>query len=422
MKENYFDNPNTDEEKKKRRKKKKKSSFGKNFLMALGMIVIALAAFVITVKILSPDFDFTTLLPKQAVSVFNREDDTTVQPETLKPTVSTTVTTTVQQVTYLPIEDFKTDDSKKGNQLGNILNGGLVGSDLTYIYHIVNGDGIYRFNPSTESYARLYKTADRLSSLNLRGEYMYFVNERDGKLYRLQKNSQKTEAIAEKVKYAYVYDTRVYYVTTDNRLCVMGLEKLKEKTLYNSVDENMELVGVSLKRVFFTLDNVYGGLKFMTVDIKGGEKASEFRNESKKDEVRCPVLVNGFLYSYVLEDDGSYSLCRRKFGSENAVKLVSNVSVTTLYPVTDNNRLFYSSSVKSNKLNMCELNMNSGDVKVMLSVSKVSPDNTLTIQHGDSYDFIIGKKSADGKRVYCASGMYTGSTNVMNFKDGNWSY
>lgn len=423
MKDNYFDNPNTDEERIQRNKKKKKGSFGKTLLMIIGMLVIALAAFVITIKLISPDFDIVSLVPEKVMSVvsFNQTTEPT-QTTTETTTVTTTQpTTTAELLSYLPIEDFKTEESKKGNQLGNILNGGLAGTDMTFIYHIVNGDGIYRFNPISESYTRIYKTADKLCSLNLRGDYLYFVNKRDDKFYRLQKNSQKAEPLAKKVKYAYIYDSSVYYVTNDNRLCILSLESGDEKTLYNSVDEDMNIIGVSLKRVFFSLEGI-SSTKFMTVDIKGKKKAREFLAPCSKDDFLCPVMENGFMYFYELQNDGSYNLCRNKFGSEKVVTLYENVSSTSVYPITDKNRVFFASSKKEDKFNLIELNMNSGDTKVMLTATGVGEGNTLSIYHGGVYDFIIGKRSADGKRVYLASSVNTGSTNVMKFKDGNWSY
>ncbi len=434
MKDNYFDNPNTDEDRKVRAKKKKKSSAGKVFFIILGMIIIALAAFVGTIKVVSPDFDIKGFVIQKVSSVIEKttEAETTVpvtepsdvsETTTETTTVTTTEPTTYSPVEYLPIEDFKVSEAKKGNQLGNILNGGYVGCDMSYVYHIVNGDGIYRFEPQTESYSRIYKTADKLSSLNLRGVYLYFVNNRDNKLYRLEKTSQKAKAIAENVKTAYVYDNRVYYVTKDNRLCCMKTDKLNETELYNSVDENMTLLGVSLKRVFFTLDNVYGGMKYMTVDIEGKEKAQEFREPSSVGTVLRPVMENGYLYSYVLNEKGNYSLVRQKYGSQKTATLIKKVSNTSVYPVVDRNRLFYS-ALKDGRFDFMELNMNSGKTKIMLSQGGVAKSNNLVIQHGEGYDFIIGKRNTEGKgkKVYAASGIYTGSTNVMRFKDGEWSY
>ena len=58
----------------------------------------------------------------------------------------------------------------------------------------------------------------------------------------------------------------------------------------------------------------------------------------------------------------------------------------------------------------------------MLSVKKATPEHELIFQHGGEYDFIIGKKNADGDKVYLASSFYTGSENIMKFKEGKWSY
>ena len=157
MKDNYFDNPNTDEERIQRNKKKKKGTFGKTLLMIIGMLVIALAAFVITIKLISPDFDLVSLVPEKVMSVVSFNQTTEPAQTTTETTTVTTTqpTTTAELLSYLPIEDFKTEESKKGNQLGNILNGGLAGTDMTFIYHIVNGDGIYRSTDKGKTWSRI---------------------------------------------------------------------------------------------------------------------------------------------------------------------------------------------------------------------------------------------------------------------------
>ena len=38
------------------------------------------------------------------------------------------------------------------------------------------------------------------------------------------------------------------------------------------------------------------------------------------------------------------------------------------------------------------------------------------------YDFVIGKTAEDGKDIYRAGCVYTGSTHFMKFNKGNWSY
>ena len=59
---------------KKRKRKKKTKGFFKGLLIFLGIIILALTAFVVTVKIAAPDFDFSALVPKQVVD-FVKEDE-----------------------------------------------------------------------------------------------------------------------------------------------------------------------------------------------------------------------------------------------------------------------------------------------------------------------------------------------------------
>ena len=66
--------------------------------------------------------------------------------------------------------------------------------------------------------------------------------------------------------------------------------------------------------------------------------------------------------------------------------------------------------------------MNTKTKKTMLSVSGVKETEHINIFHGGEYDFIIGQKAENGDEVYIASGMYTSSSNVMEFSQGKWEY
>ncbi len=411
--------------------KKNKGKAGKVILIIIALLAVALAAFFGVVKYLDPSF---SVLPKgmqedisKAVR-FVDEDllghteavSRTTEPVSLVP-VSTTVTTTKPAAEYLPIEEFATESAKGGNLLGNILNGGKVGTDMTYIYHIVDGEGIYRFNPLSEEAMKYYSTVDKLSSLNLRGEYLYFVNEQTQALYRLKKGSQKTEKLADNVRLAYLYDATMYYVTNDNSLYLMPLGELQAKKLYSSHDNAMQLVGISNTRVFFTVTNFSGNQEYMTIDNEAKEKVMRFRAKTEKDELLCPVLENGFLYYYLRQSDGSYTLYRQKYGSQLVVPLVEKVSVTSVYPAVEMNRLYYA-VLDGNRFSMMEMNMNSKDVKVLLSTGKTDASNTLTVQHAQTYDFILGYRGEQGGNIYAGSCIYTSSNNVMWFENSRWSY
>ena len=398
-----------------RKKKKKGMTAGKLFALIIALLITALASFLITIKILVPDYDFKSLIPSGVVEVFNREEETTTEPATTETTTVKAVPK-IEMLDYLEDKEFKLDDSKKGNYLGNLLNGGKVGDDYSYIYHIVDGKGIYRFSPESEGYSLIYKTDNTLSSLNLRGDYIYFVDESSSKLRKLQKGTEKPKTIAENVKFAYVYNNSVYYITNDNELCIMDVKEHIPTTLYYAADGELQLIGISKKRVFFSVSNG-STMDFLTIDNKAKKNVSYFRESEDYKFAVGFVMENGYLY-YIQRDtesgEGHY-IVRQKFGSEKTFELAKTNS-NRGYPVADKNRLFYFDS-KGNKLVLKEYNMNSKAVKTMLRSDKLgdSADN-VSFFHGGEYDFIIG----DGN--YKASSNLTSSTNVMKFKSGKWSY
>ena len=400
---------------KPRKKKKKGMTAGKLILLIISLIIIALASFLLTIKILVPDYDFKSLIPSGAISVFNREEETTTEPATSETTTVKAVPQ-IETLDYLEDKEFKLDDSKKGNFIGNLLNGGKVGDDYSYIYHIVDGKGIYRFSPESESYALVYKTENTLSSMNLRGDYIYFVDESSSKLKKLQKGTEKPKTIAENVKFAYVYNNSVYYITNDNELNIMDVKEHIPTLLYSSADNELQLIGISKKRVFFS---VYDGssYEFLTIDKKAKENVCRFMEDLSPRHYTGFVMENGFLY--YIERNGEtgedFFVKRQKFGSEKTFEMAKTKS-NNGYPIADKNRLFYA-DFKDNKLVLKEYNMNSKANKTMLKSDKLGEESDdISFFHGGEYDFIIGGGS------YKASSNLTSSTNVMRFKKGRWSY
>lgn len=425
-------NPNTDEDRQQRVKKKKKNGVAKTILIIIGLIIIAFAVFLLTIKIAEPDFKLSSIVGKNASQfvdekILEKTTTTTTVPATVPSTrpssEATTVSTTKKEVEtpgfYLPIEEFALKDGAKGNYVGNILQGGKVGMDSSYIYHIADNKGIYRFEPNNESYTRIYKSDNKLSSLNLRGEYIYFVNDDENVLYRLTKGQSKPKKISDNVKTAYVYDKLIYVFTTQNSIKTIATDTLKETELYSSSDE-LNLIGVSLNAVFFTVTDAQKNVNYVTVDNANVKGEQLFRQPTSDDELVSPMLENGFLYYFEKQEDGSYNLCRQKYGSKKTVTLVENV--TCLNPViVYENRLYYG-ELDNSRFKMRELNMNNDEVKTLLYVKNADNDNKLIFQHGGEYDFIIGNKNSDGDEAYSASSRYTGNENIMNFKDGKWSY
>ncbi len=425
MKNDYFENDSADSKRSKRKKKKKERKALKGFMVFLAMVVVGLAVFVGTVKFLSPDFDFSSLVPKPAYTFFDEKimghtTTTTTQKTTVTTTETTTAEpTTAERIDYLEFEEFKMNTERQGNAMGNLMNGGQVATDYSYIYHIASS-GIYRMNPETEDYSRIYETKNKLSSLNLRGDFLYFVDETAHELLKLQKGSSEPAHIAKDVKLAYVYDNKIFYVTTNNEICYMSIDKMSPVTLYSSGSSEMRLVGISLNRVFFAVKNTAGKIDYLTVELddKTGA-AAPFRDSDEGTDSKL-VMENGFMYYYKPNTDGSYSVCRQKFGSKEEVTLAED-SDGSCYIEVDGNRLFYP-EFKENKFMLTEINMNSGDSRYLMTINDVQREHQLRYFHSYQYDFVIGKTAENGKDIYRAGCVYTGSTHFMKFNKGTWTY
>lgn len=418
-------NETLEAERKKRRAKRKRRKRAKAFFMTLGILIVAAGAFLITVKICKPDFDFTAWIPQAAVS-YIKEDilrQTTQPPETTQQT--TAATTSVHYADYADFSDFAFDTSQQGSQVGNILNrtNGAVTFSASYIFFSVPDSGIYRFLPAEETTEKLKGGAKNASSLNIMGDYLYYVDKDTHKLKKVILSGGDAITLAQDVKQAYGYNGILYCVTQSGSLFSLTADGKTRTELYTAgADKELAFVGISLSRVYFTVyDNFENEMCFVTV-AQSGEDQQYFRAPSAGGELLSMQLENGFFYYYQLTDEGTYNLVRQKFGSDKEVVLLKNTSNTD-YPVIYGNRLYYS-EIKKGTCRAMELNMNSDKKKVMLTVSGAESSGTLSVGCGYQYIFLIGSKKDGGAKVYRASCIYTSSSadNMMDFKNGKWKY
>lgn len=412
------------EERKKRRGKKKRRKTLKKILMAISVVIIFLASFVITVKICKPDFDFQTLIPQKAV-VFIREDvlkQTTTT--TTKPTTTTTTAPTYYD--YIDSSEFAFDGAKQGNQLGSILNesGGVIAYNASYIFFAKDGSGIYRFASAEETTKKLQTDVKNCSSLNVVGNILYFVNNDTNELLKCSVNGGKTTALASDVSMCYVYNSQAFYMDTDRSCGYVDTTSGEKYHLFTAAMGNeLSFVGISLSRVFLTEYNPSTHeTEYITVSLNDYSDINYFRAPTFEGDIVSMFLENGFFYYYQIQEDGNYDLCRQKYGSQKIVTLLQNVSSTD-YPVVCLNRLYYA-EIDDNKFKAKELNMNGNKRKTMITVSDVRGDAKLGIGYGYQYIFVTGKKSENGKKIYKGTCIYTSSSsdNVMDFKDSKWQY
>lgn len=413
------------EERKKRRAQKKRRKVLKGVLMTVVIIVIAFASFLVTVKISKPDFDFKTLIPQKAIGLVEQIKEKTsnkpVQESWTFPKASEP-----EYMDYIAIEDFAFDSSKQGNQIGNIFNAsqGKITYNASYIYFSKKESGIYRFTSSEETTAKLNINVKNCSSLNVVGDNLYFVNDDTSELQKCSVSGGKITTLAKDARKAYVYNDYVFYLGINNNFCVIKTDGSEQRQLFSAVASNkIDFVGVSLTRVFLTEHNSYNNeVQYITVSYKDDSSIEYFNTPSAIGEIVSMSLENGFFYYYRLQDNGSYNLCRMKYGSGNEVTLIKEVSSTD-YPVVCGNRLYY--SVKDgNQIRARELNMNTDKTKTILSVSDVNSSASVGVGFGYQYVFLIGEKSGGSQAVNKGTCIYTSSSsdNIMDFKDGKWRY
>ncbi len=414
-------------ERKKRSRKRRRKKFFKGFLITVAVIVAALAAFLITVKLCKPDFDLKTLLPeketKQVVDFVNEKllGKTTTEPST----EPTTVTTTKPPMyDYEDFDEFAFDTSLMGNQIGNLLNGsqGAVTFSSSYIYYSIDGEGFYRFEPTSESNSAQNVNGYNFKYLNVLGDYIYFIDMNDFTLYKSQITGGDMVTVCKGVCFAYLYNDMLFTVGTDNTVSVISTGDFSQTKLYTpSAGKSVKFAGISLSRVFFVVhDNALDSDEYITVSITNPDDKRYFREKTDSKEIKSLEIEGGFMYYYQKQSDDSYNLVRQKFGSEQIVTLVENCTSTD-YPVVYTNRLYYLERDAGN-VTAKELNMNSGDVLDMVSASSVGENDRIGIGYGYQYVFLFGTYGGDA--FYRGSCIYTSSSNdnTLVFRNGGWQY
>ena len=88
------------------------------------------------------------------------------------------------------------------------------------------------------------------------------------------------------MRLAYVYNQLVYFITRDNRLCVMNAKVLTPVTVYYTaeVDSELQMIGIAKERVFFSVTESDGEIQFLTLDNFAKSPAVHFRENDNKTQ------------------------------------------------------------------------------------------------------------------------------------------
>lgn len=423
-----MDDKERSRQRKKRNKNKKKKKAGKVFLIAVSIIVLAVSAFFITLKVCNPAFEIKSLISQdkaEQVVRFVKEDIFNQTTTTTMPTTKPT-TTRPPNYDYAEFSDFAFDTSLQGNQIGNLLNQthGAVTFSSAYDYYSIAGDGIYRFEPNDESNAKVRNGRLNASYLNVLGDFIYYVDTDSHKLMRSRNIGGDDTVVSENISFAYLYNDKIYVIGTDNTVGYITIGDFQKTVLYTAnQNKKLSFVGISLSRIFFTqYDDTTKKYEYITVSTSDKSDRQFFRDETTQGEIVNLELEGGYFYYYEKQNNGSYNLIRQKFGSEKTVTLLKGCSLTD-YPVIYANRLYYT-ALNNGYLQARELNMNSMETKTMVNMGKADNTATAGVGFGYQYIFLFGKPSSAASNEYRGSNIYTSSStqNTIAFHNGAWHY
>lgn len=413
-------------QRKKRKRANRRKQAGKNFLIFISILIIAVAAYLITMKALDPEFKIASLVPEekaQQVVAFVKEDilkkttTTTTTQTTTKPT-----TTKPKNYDYTSFDEFAFDTSLQGNQVGNLLNKskGMVTYSSNYIYYSIAGEGLYRFEPNSETYTPLVVNNYHFTCLNVLADYIYMVDTDSHKLKKAQIIGGDMVNVADNIDFIYLYNDKLYYIGTDNTVGYITTDTMEKTVLYQAESgKKVKFAGISLSRIFFTTyDEVSKYYEYITIDLKNKSDRRYFMQDSKDDEILNLQLECGYFYYYKKQSDSTYDLYRQKFGSEQTVTLLENCSIRD-YPVVYANRLYYT-AVDGKTIQAREYNMNSKDDKLMVYTFEPDDMNSIGVGYGYQYVFLFDSS----QKLYKGNCIYTSASkeNTISFKNGKWQY
>lgn len=221
---------------------------------------------------------------------------------------------------------------KVANTISNIRNLGYSTVNGNSIYYIApNQDstkiGIYKANKNGQDIKELYMSEDNLMSLNVKGDYIYFISvgkralndqdDSDNKICRIKKDGSNFQVINDNdfnnaCFEVYVVKNHLYYVGVDQNIYKMDLDGKNRKQVY---DNGTGFLAVTNKYILFNHDEDGNANNYVTY-IMG------LNGENPR-----PVLDGTRIYSVDINGDYIYyantdkAICRTKIDSKQEEKL-----------------------------------------------------------------------------------------------------
>lgn len=244
------------------------------------------------------------------------------------------------------IKDINTSlfvgDNKIGNTIGNIRNYGYATIQKQWIYYLSPDEkgeqvGIFKIKTDGTEKQQLYMSTGEIISLNVMGEYVYYIVidengnrickiKTDGTEYTVINDNEISNACYE----IYVIGDSLYYIGLEGQICRMNLNGEERNTV---IESTMGYLGITDKYIVYNEESVDENSDYITyiANLDGTNKRQ--------------VIEGQRLYSINIENDYLYytnadkQICKVKIDDQSTNEVISDI--TAYYMNVSNGYIYY---------------------------------------------------------------------------------
>jgi len=254
-----------------------------------------------------------------------------------------------------------------GNTIGNIRNYGYGTIQKNWIYYIapneeITGYGIFKVKTDGTDNQELFMQEDGIVSLNINGDYLYFISmsSETNKIYKIKTDGTELTLLNDTDVDMYCYEiyvvnNNIYYFGADYDIYKMDL-KGENKTLVS--DTKTGYLGITDKYIIYNqyIDEESSEIETYIMDLKG---------ENKK-----PLVEGERTYSTDIQ--GNYVYYTNEGGQICRVKIGNASSKEVLHEITAYNVFLNSMNVLGNYIYYMDIENETGTV----CIYKIKADGT----------------------------------------------
>lgn len=264
------------------------------------------------------------------------------------------------------------------------LGDGLIAEQGDYIYSITGRGRFFRTKVGEKSATRFLVNEMQegydYSSLNVIGDWIYYVNESNNALYKVKTDGTNQTKLCDNVRRCIAAQGWIYFISSADH----GIYKIK-----SDGSQKTELVkGTNSFIDYMSIEGDW--ISFGIIEDNSRPKATAFIKTDgtnlKKLDLLNGFVYQGWIYSQVHDEKSKANhLSRQKIDGGN-IEQLTNDSITFQYTVHDN-KVYFQKALPSDYY-LYELDLDTKAVKGLIKSTSVAGLNYINIT--DKYIFLSG--------------------------------